>query len=331
MTRRALGQHKDPTAPVELPRASRPTPGSIAIYPEPVGAFMAAIESGGGTVAALSAETRGLLWLGGSGAELAGVLDAHPLISWVQLPLAGVDSFAPAFARQNGEFPVWTSAKGAFAEPVAEHALALLLAVLRQLPEKARAKQWAVPRQGISLYGLNVVIVGAGGVAIELLRLLEPFEVSVTIVRRTAEDLPGAARTVTADRMLDVLPVADAVILAAAATESTASLIGATELAVLKPTAALVNIARGSLVDQAALVAALDSGHLWGAGLDVTVPEPLPEGHPLWNTARCIITSHTADTDEMVEPLLAARVKANVEAFLGSGRFVGLVDPEAGY
>ena len=330
MTRSALGQHKDPTAPVELPRESRPAPGSIAIYPEPVGAFVAAIESGGGTVAALSDETRGLVWLGGSGVELAQVLDAHPLISWVQLPLAGVESFAPAFARNNRQ-PLWTSAKGAYAEPVAEHALALLLAVLRQLPEKARSKTWAVPRQGISLFGLNVVIVGAGGVAIELVRLLEPFEVSVTIVRRTAEQVPGAARTFTADRLLDVLPDADAVILAAAATESTASLIGATELAAMKPTAALVNIARGSLVDQDALVVALDSGHLWGAALDVTVPEPLPDSHPLWSTSRCIITSHTADTDEMVEPLLAARVQANVEAFLESGRFVGLVDPEAGY
>lgn len=330
MTRRELGQHKDPTAPVELPRASRPVSGPIAIVPEPVGVFVAAVESGGGTVAALSSETRGLVWLGGSAAELAEVLDAHPLISWVQLPLAGVDGFATVFAR-FGRRIVWSSAKGAFAEPVAEHALALALAVLRQLPDKARSMTWAVPRQGISLYGLNVVIVGAGGIAIELLRLLAPFEVSVTIVRKSADELPGADRTVTADRLLEVLPDADVVILAAAATESTELLIGAAELAAMKTIAALVNVARGSLVDQEALVASLNSGHLWGAGLDVTVPEPLPDGHPLWTAPRCVITSHTADTDEMVEPLLAARVTANVEAFVSSGGFVGLVDPDAGY
>jgi phosphoglycerate dehydrogenase-like enzyme len=84
-------------------------------------------------------------------------------------------------------------------------------------------------------------------------------------------------------------------------------------------------------VDSLALDASLRSGHLWGAGLDVTDPEPLPDGHPLWTAPRCVITSHCADTPEMVEPLLAERVKLNVAAFLGDGRFVGVVDPAAGY
>ena len=107
--------------------------------------------------------------------------------------------------------------------------------------------------------------------------------------------------------------------------------IGAAELAAMKPGAALVNIARGALVDQEALVAALKAGQLAGAGLDVTDPEPLPAGHPLWQAPRCIVTSHTADTPEMTEPLLAERVRRNVEALLGDGRFVGVVDPGAGY
>jgi phosphoglycerate dehydrogenase-like enzyme len=295
--------------------------------------FEAAVLAGGGQVVPLSPETRGIVWLyEGDKRELTSVLHANPQIGWVQLPWAGVDAFASSLALFADEpRPLWTSAKGAYSEPVAEHALALTLAVLRGLPEKARSTSWATTEVGISLYGREVLIVGAGGIAVELMRLLAPFEVTVTIVRRSPGDLPGANRTVTADHLLAVLPDADVVIIAAAATESTAKLIGAAELAAMKPTAALVNIARGALVDSAALAESLGAGHLTGAGLDVTDPEPLPDGHPLWSAPRCIITSHHADTAEMVEPLLAGRVTANVAAFLGDGAFVGVVDPKAGY
>ena len=143
--------------------------------------------------------------------------------------------------------------------------------------------------------------------------------------------MPGAQRTVPVADLLSVLPDADVVILAAAATDETAQLIGATELAAMKANAALINIARGALVDQEALLASLNSGHLAGAGIDVTDPEPLPDGHPLWQAPRCIVTGHTADTPEMTEPLLAERVRRNIEALLGDGRFVGVVDPAAGY
>ena len=130
---------------------------------------------------------------------------------------------------------------------------------------------------------------------------------------------------------MEVLPDADVVILAAAATDETAHLIGRDQLAAMKPSAALVNIARGHLVDQDALADALAGGHLVGAGLDVTTPEPLPDGHPLWSSPRIVITSHSADTPEMTEPLLAERIRANVAALVGDGAFVGIVDPVAGY
>lgn len=327
MTARRPGQHRDPVAPIAVDRL--PEPGPITILPSPRASIADAIVAAGGAVEPLSAATRGLVWLGGPGADLSAVLVAHPAIGWVQLPLAGVENYAEAFAG-NSDL-IWTSAKGSFAEPVAEHALALTLGVLRQLPEKSRSTSWAHDKQGISLYGRNVVIIGAGGIAIELMRLLAPFEVSVTIVRRSADALEGADRTVSSDRLLEVLPDADVVIVAAAATAETAQLLGATELAAMKPTAALVNIARGRLIDTDALVAALESGHLWGAGLDVTAPEPLPDGHALWSAPRCVITSHAADTDEMVEPLLAERVTANTAAFLGANGFVGIVDARAGY
>lgn len=330
---RLPGQHRDPVAASARPIAgSKPEAGPIAILPTTRASYADAVVAGGGTVAPLSSETRGLIWLSIDPDELLAILAAHPRIGWVQLPLAGVERLAPAFAVHAGnELPVWTSAKGAFAEPVAEHAVALALGVLRGLPEKSRVASWADPRTGISLYGRTVLIVGAGGIAVEIMRLLAPFEVSITIVRRTADPLPGAARTVAAADLMTVLPDADVVILAAAATEETRHLIGAEQLAAMKPTAALINIARGGLIDQDALVASLASGHLAGAGLDVTTPEPLPDGHPLWSAPRCVITSHSADTDEMVEPLLAERIRANVVALHGDGAFVGVVDPVAGY
>ncbi len=327
MSARLPGQHRDPVLPVSIADDRMPVPGPIAILPEPRPTFSEAVVAAGGSFEPLSEATRGVIWLGGEG--LSAVLDENPGIGWVQLPLAGVERYLDAFAAHHGV--VWTSAKGSFAEPVAEHALALSLAVLRLLPEKSTSTTWAHHKRGISLYGRNVVIIGAGGIAVELMRLLAPFEVTVTIVRRTATPLAGADRTVAAEQLLEVLPGADVVVVAAAATDETAQLIGAQELAAMKPTAALVNIARGRLVDTDALVAALAAGHLWGAGLDVTDPEPLPDGHPLWSEPRCVITSHAADTDEMVEPLLATRIQANVAAFLGANGFVGLVDAKAGY
>ena len=331
MTARLPGEHRDPLSPVPLTGA-RPTRGPIAVLPHTSAAFEAAIESGGGTVGPLSADTRGIVWLTLDGGALASVLAEHPSIEWVQLPMAGIERFGTILAEHAGrELPVWTSAKGVFAEPVAEHAVALTLAVLRGVPDKARFTSWADPKTGISLYGRRVVIVGAGGIAVELLRLLAPWEVEVTIVRRGSDPLPGAARTVPVAQLDEVLPDADVLILAAAATAETAHLIGEKQLALLKPSAALINIARGSLVDQDALVAALESGHLVGAGLDVTSPEPLPDDHPLWATRAVVITSHSADTPEMTVPLLAERIRANVAALMGDGGFVGLVDPAAGY
>lgn len=332
---RGPGGHRDPSASSAspLPADRRPEPGPIAILPEPSQRFVAAVEAGGGVVAPLSGDTRGIIWLDSrSSAPLERTLAAHEGVGWVQLPWAGVDAFADVLARHaERPFPLWTSAKGAYSEPVAEHALTLTLATLRGLPEKARSTSWAARPTGLSLFGRRVLIVGAGGIAAEIVRLLAPFHTIITVVRRSDAPMPGVARTVTTDKLLEVLPEADVVILAAAATRETANLIGAVELAAMREDAVLVNIARGTLVDSSALADALHAGHLTGAGLDVTAPEPLPDGHPLWTAPRCVITSHSADTPEMIAPLLAERVRLNVAALLGDGAFVGVVDPALGY
>lgn len=328
------GQHRAVLAgePERDPQSWSPSPGPIAILPEPSPLFAAAVEQAGGVLAPLSDATRGIIWLSYARAgEIDEVLQKNPQVGWLQLPWAGVDAFSDILSRHQRDDLLVTSAKGAYAQPVAEHALALLLASMRLLPERARARSWNAEPAGESLYGRSVLIVGAGGIARELIRLLEPFNTVITVVRRSATAVPGAERTVTADRLSIELPQADVVVLAAALTDGTRHLLGAAELALLKPTAHLVNIARGPLIDTDALVTALAEGRLAGAALDVTDPEPLPDSHPLWNEPRCLITPHMADTPEMTAPLLAERIRLNVAALLGNRAFVGVVDPAAGY
>jgi len=314
--------------PIDAPQS-----GPVAVLPEPTDLHVTAVTEAGGTVAPLDARTRGLVWLDPRDPSgLSDALDAAPGVGWVQLPFAGVDAFAHLI-QEHGDRVLFTSAKGAYAEPVAEHALALTLGTLRVLQKRARAHSWATEPEGVSLYGRNVVVIGAGGIALEYIRLLAPFDVDVTVVRRSADPVDGASRTVTTDQLDAVLPDADVVMIAAAMTSGTAKLFGARQFAIMKPSARLVNIARGGLVDTDALVDALRTGAIAGAGLDVTDPEPLPDGHPLWSEPGAVITPHQADTPEMVAPLLAERVRLNTTAFLdGSGEgFVGVVDPVAGY
>jgi phosphoglycerate dehydrogenase-like enzyme len=129
----------------------------------------------------------------------------------------------------------------------------------------------------------------------------------------------------------EVLPGSLVVVLALALTPETTRIIGAPELALMDESAWLVNVARGRHVDTEALVAALGAQSIAGAALDVTDPEPLPDGHPLWDLPNCIITPHTADTIDMVMPLLAERIRTNVARFAAGEALVGLVDPDAGY
>ncbi|HEY1626545.1 MAG TPA: NAD(P)-dependent oxidoreductase [Streptosporangiaceae bacterium] len=288
-----------------------------------------AIRRGGGRPVPLDEGPVGLVWTKTRAVgELRAVLGAHPEITWVQLPSAGIEPVAEAGLLDHQR--QWTSAKGAYAEPVAEHALALLLAGLRHLPERARARSWGKP-YAQTLFDEPVTIVGGGGITSALVRLLEPFRVRVTVVRRSPEPVPGAVATIGSDRLREALPGARAVVLALALTADNRGLIGREEFAAMDEQAWLVNVARGGLVDTGALVDALRSRTIGGAALDVTDPEPLPGGHPLWDLPNCLITPHTADTEEMTQPLLASRIAENVRRLANGQELTGRVDPDLGY
>lgn len=311
-----------------------PEPGPIAVLPDASSDLARVVERAGGVVAPLDARTRGLVWTASSGSEeLLATLRAAPGIGWVQLPWAGVDGVAAALEASRSDGRIWTSGKGVYARPVAEHALALALALLRRLPRRVRASSWQRDELSRSLFGARVAIVGAGGISVELQRLLAPFEAEVTVVRRhgAPETTDGPVRTLPADRLREAVADADVLVLAAALTDETRGLVDAEVLAALEPGAIVVNVGRGALLDTDALVAALESGRIGGAGLDVTDPEPLTPGHPLWGRPDCVITPHVADAMATTPALLAARVEQNVRAFLTGEPFVGVVDLERGY
>jgi hypothetical protein len=240
-----------------MPAAAAPR---VAVAPRAEAWAADAIRRGGGELVRLDQGPAGLVWTYPRGVEeLREALRAHPEISWVQLPMAGVERMAAAgvLDRQRQ----WTSAKGAYAEPVAEHALALLLAGLRHFTERARARSWGRPA-GESLFDQPVTVLGGGGIAVAFLRLLEPFRARVTIVRHHAEPVEGAARTLGTERLHEALAGARAVVLALALTPQTRGLIGREEFEAMDQQAWLVNVARGGLVDTEALVEALRSGRI---------------------------------------------------------------------
>ncbi|CAO1620388.1 unnamed protein product [Parajaminaea phylloscopi] len=317
-------------------------------------------------IKAASKETSGVIWLDISGPPAAERLDKflseYPQVGWVQLPQAGINAFANVVKKHNKK--VWTSAKGSFGQPVAEHALCLILALLRKLPQRVRATTWG-PSAGLSLFGRRVTIIGAGGITLSLLSQIAPFAPEVTVLRRKAEplddevvpeQLKGRVTVDSFTKLHDILPKTEILVIAAALTPETKGMIGEKELSLLPSHGILVNVARGEHVQTDALVDALRNGTLAGAGIDVTAPEPLPDGHALWNLsvdpakvdridpdlrpdgpngdtrANLIITPHTADTQAMCAPLLVDRFATNAKALLrGDGKFEGVVDTEHAY
>lgn len=299
----------------------------VALQPAGVRTFLHdAIVAGGGVVSAIE-DAEALVWTDPSDAPgLRRVLDSHPLLRWVQLPWAGVEPYLDVLDHDR----IWTAGKGVYAEEVAEHALALALAGMRNIAEYARLSTWGAP-VGTSLHGARVTILGAGGITTSLVRLLGPFACRVTVVRRRASEFHGVERTARTHELPSVLPDTDLLVLALALTPETRHIIDATTLAMLPSHAWLVNVARGQHVHTDDLVEALEHGTIAGAGLDVADPEPLPEGHRLWTMPRCIVTPHVANTPEMAKPVLLRRVGENVRRFAAGEPLLGVVDVDAGY
>ncbi len=283
-----------------------------------------------GAVVSEPAEADALIWINPyDPAGLATLLRESPA-RWIQLPFAGIESFFEAGIIDRDH--VWTCAKGTYAHATAEHALTLLLVASRRVHVSARASTWLTDQgERRRLAGSTVVVVGAGAIGRELIAMVEPLRVTAIAVNRSGTPVPGADRTVAIEQLHTVLPDADHVVVTSALTSETRGLIDAEALALMRPTAWLVNVARGPIVAQDALVDALRAGAIAGAMLDVTDPEPLPDDHPLWTMDNVLITSHTANTAAMALPELARQVERNVRAFAAGEPLEGVVDVDAGY
>ncbi len=299
----------------------------VALGPSTAPTWMAdAIHAGGGEVVEV-ADAEALVWADLRMVdELAGVLQDAGHVRWVQLPFAGIEEVVHLMDTER----VWTCAKGVYAKPCAELALTLALAGMRGLGKYARASKWTKPR-GANLFGARVTIMGGGGIAEELVKLLRPFDCHVTVVRNRVLEMEGADVVVEADRYADCLPGADLVVLALPLTPETEGMISRGELEMMEPHAWLINVSRGAHVVTDDLVWALENKVIGGAGLDVTLPEPLPAEHPLWSMNNCIITPHVGTTSDMAIPLLAARITTNVRRFAKGKNLIGPVDVDLGY
>ena len=302
----------------------------VALAPSSVRAWLADAITAGGAELVEPAEADALVWAQTAhAAELSALLDGDGRdLRWVQLPWAGIEPYV-GVVRAHAD-RTWTCAKGVYAPPVAEHALALLLGGLRGVGRYARETTWSAP-YGTNLGGAKVVVLGGGGIAEALLPLLAPFECDVTVVRRHPSPMEGANRVVALDDLDEVLVGALGVVVALALTPETEGVIAAPQLAAMHEKGWLVNVGRGGHVVTDDLVAALESGTIGGAALDVTDPEPLPDGHVLWSMPNAIITPHVANTPEMAVPLLARRITENVRRWGSDEPLLGLVDPALGY
>ncbi len=231
----------------------RPEAPRIALAPEPAPGWMAeAISDGGGHLVPL-AEAEAIIWADPRDPDtLAKALDDAPQARWIQLPFAGIENFSHLIDHDRE----WTCGKGVYAEPVAELALSLALAGMRGLGTYARADSWCPP-QGINLLRGRVTILGGGGISESLVRLLQPWDCHITVVRRNVSDMDGVDEVLEADRYADALPGADLVVVALALTPETDGIIASGELELMERHAWLVNVARGRHVVTEDLVTAL--------------------------------------------------------------------------
>lgn len=261
-----------------------------------------------------------------------------PNVRWLQATSSGIGQFVQRmqYPRRMPE-TVFTTASGVHARPLAEFALMSMLGHVRGLlatVHAQRAKRWE-RFAGTDLEGRTVVVVGYGSIGQEIGRLAGAFGVNVVGVRRRPEGIE--ARAVHADELfgpaelMEVLPRADFLVLAAPHTAETEKMIGAAQLAALPRGAALVNVGRGSLTDEPALIRALESGHLGAAYLDVFAQEPLPVDSPLWSMPNVLVSPHSGSTSDRENGRIVDLFCENLERWRAGEPLLNQLDVERLY
>ena len=218
-------------------------------------------------------------------------------LKWLHTPSAGIDAYADKSLYANEDVVV-TRSKDVFNIQIAEHVIMLFLAISRGLVACVRSTlegRWVRISGQLELSGSTVFIVGAGAIGNELAKQLQGFGCTVVGIKRDPSEKPLYYDEVYSDEEMDAqLPRADFIALCLPRTPKTKGMFGYQRFSLMKPTAIIANIGRGDAIVSEDIDRALREGKIYGAGLDVTEPEPLPEGHPLWSAPNTIITSHTS-------------------------------------
>jgi phosphoglycerate dehydrogenase-like enzyme len=264
------------------------------------------------------------------------LLRAHNL-RWYQQWAAGANWLLRYPEAAEMDF-VLTNASGVHAIPISEHIFALLLALGRGIGRSVRAQMhaewmaWEEKSDVFELADKTMVLIGVGAIGERTAQVAAAFGMRVLGVRRNPErGAAGAEAMFGPDRLLDVLPEADFVVITAPLTDETRGMIGERELRAMRPTAYIVNIGRGGIVDEDALICALQEGRIAGAGLDVFETEPLPEDSPLWKMENVVITAHYAGATPHYDERAMAIFLDNLRRYKAGEPLRNVVDKKLGY
>ncbi len=260
-------------------------------------------------------------------------------LKWLHCTAAGVNQLMYPELRESRV--VVTNASGVHAIPIAEHTIGMLIAMARHFPDALRHQLqhhwsqqdlWDAPLRPHELHGQTLLIIGLGAIGKELARRVRPLGMTVWAATRSGKgDRALAERILPARHLAEALPQADFVVVAAPETPETLHLIGARQLAAMKRTTFFVNISRGTLVDEAALIEALRQGRIAGAALDVMQQEPLPQDSPLWSLENVFITPHISGVSERMWPRQERLLLQNLERWFAGRALLNRVDLKRGY
>ena len=259
------------------------------------------------------------------------LLQAAPHVRWVHSLSDGVEKLLTPSMMQRPI--ILTNSHGIHDRAVSEHTMALLLSWFRRIPEAVRnqsAHQWARPH-GDSLFGKTILIVGFGGIGRAIAQRAKIFETRVFGVKKHLSRELFADHIFTQEEIMDVLPKADVVIAALPSTAETEKFFDAEKFRAMKKSALFINIARASVVDEQALIEAMQSGKIAGACMDVFSKEPLPADHPFWNMKNVIMTPHIASMVPDFWHKLLSLLKTNFSAFNRQELMLNVIDKKKGY
>jgi len=264
-------------------------------------------------------------------AKMAEIISAATNLKWLNSIYAGVEHFPLEQLKAQGT--ILTNGAGLNSAPIAEFAVMMMLSAAKRsdlIVDNQRQHNWlSTPPGTTEIDDSKALIIGYGGIGQQIAKKLSGFDVEVTAVRRTPT---GEANVIGLDDWRDRLGEFDWVFVSAPATSDTRHLLGAEEFAAMKDSAWLINVARGTLVDQDALLAALNDKTIGGAALDVTDPEPLPADHPLWDAPNCLITMHLSGTAQSrMFQRAATRFVENLKRYRKGDEMIAVADFDRGY